>query len=102
MTERDNDRLDARQLAGLEASFHQGSADASQALARWIGKPTVVETDSIEQLPLEEATQLLGTGEDPVCFCSVEIRGLLTGAMILAFDDASGLALADLLLDQPP
>ena len=29
------------------------------------------------------------------------MSGLLTGEMILAFDDASGLALADMLLDQP-
>ena len=47
------------QLAALESAFHQGSADASQALAKWIGKPSVVEIDSLEQLPLEEATDLL-------------------------------------------
>ena len=89
------------QLAALESSFHQGSADASQALAKWIGKPSVVEIDSLEQLPLEEATGLLAAGDEPICFCSAEIKGLLTGEMILAFDDASGLALADMLLDQP-
>jgi chemotaxis protein CheC len=101
LTDPSNDLLDVNQLAALEASFHQGSAEASQALAKWIGKPSVVEIDSLKQLPLEEATDLLAAGDDPVCFCSAEMSGLLSGELILAFDDASGLALADMLLDRP-
>jgi len=102
LTDSNNNLLDAFQLAALRSSFHQGSAEASQALAQWIGKPSVIELDSLEQLPLEEATGLLAAGDEPICFCSAEMQGLLTGEMILAFDDASGLALADMLLDQPP
>ena len=102
MSDQSNNLLDAFQLAALRAALHQGSAEASQALARWIGKPSVIEIDALEQLPLEEATDLLAAGDDPICFCSAEMKGLLTGEMILAFDDASGLALADMLLDQPP
>ncbi len=93
--------LDARQLAALSIAFRRGSTEASRALATWIGKPSVIEIDSVEQLPLEQAASLLAAGEEPVCFCITETRGLLTGEMILAFDDASGLALADMLLDQP-
>jgi chemotaxis protein CheC len=99
--DRDN-LLNAEQLAALLAVLHHGSADASEALARWISKPSVVEIDSLEQVPLEEATSLLPAPDEPICFCAAEIGGLLTGEMILAFDDASGLALADMLLDQPP
>jgi chemotaxis protein CheC len=98
---RDNPLLTARQLAALEASFHHGSSDASVALAKWCGKPSVVEIDSLDQLPLEEATMVLAAGDEPICFCSMEVQGLLTAKMILAFDDASGLALADMVLDQP-
>jgi chemotaxis protein CheC len=94
--------LDAHQLSALESSFHQGSAEASRALAAWIGKPSVVETDTLEQLPLEAATTVLGTGGEPICYCVAEMRGLLAGELILAFDDASGMALADILLDRPP
>ncbi len=101
MTDQDRHLLHTRHLAALKRSFHRGSADASTALARWIGKPSVVEIDSLEQLALEEATGLLAVGEEPICFCSTEVHGLLTAEMILAFDDASGLALADMLLDQP-
>lgn len=93
--------LNSRQVSALESSLHQGSADASGALAKWIGKPSVVEIDSLEQLPLEDATSLLTAADEPICFCSVEMNGLLTGELILAFDDASGWALADLLLGEP-
>ncbi len=93
--------LTPQQLSTLRSSLHQGSCEASAALARWIGKPSVVEVDALRQLPLQEATGVLAAGEDPICFCSVEMRGILTGEMILAFDDACGLALADLLLGQP-
>jgi chemotaxis protein CheC len=96
-----NHALDAKQWAALEASFHRGAAEASQSLAKWIGKPSLIELDSLEQLPLEEATGLLAAGDDPICFCAAEMNGLLTGEMILAFDDACGLVLADMLLDRP-
>ena len=100
MTDLSKNLLDARQLAALRSSLHLGSEEASQALAKWIGKPSVVEIDSLEQLPLEEATGLLAAGDEPICFCSAEMKGVLTGQLILAFDDASGLALADMLLDR--
>lgn len=92
--------LTASQLKRLQCAFHQGSANASIALAKWIGKTSLVEIDSIEQLPLEEATGLLAEGDEPVCFCSAEMKGLLTGEMILVFNDANGMALADMLLEQ--
>ena len=92
--------LSSKQLAALETAFHAGSDDASKALAKWIGRPFIIELDSLDQLPLEEATEILSAGEAPICFCSAEIEGALTGKMILAFDDASGLALSEMLLDQ--
>jgi chemotaxis protein CheC len=101
LTERDNYLLNPKQIVALESSLHQGSADASQSLAKWIGKPSVIELDSLEQLALDEATGILAAGDEPICFCSAEINGPLAGEMILAFDDASGLALSDALLDQP-
>jgi chemotaxis protein CheC len=101
LSDHDDNLLSTRQLRLLESAFHQGAADASVALARWLEKPSVVEVDSLEQLPLEEATDVLGAGEEPICFCTTEMSGLLAGELILAFDDASGLALADMLLDDP-
>jgi chemotaxis protein CheC len=93
--------LDSKQIAALTSLLRQGSENASQMLAKWIGKPAVIEINSLEQIPLEDAAELLSADDEPMCFCSSEIEGLLTGELILAFDDASGLALADMLLDQP-
>ncbi|QDS94596.1 hypothetical protein FF011L_33750 [Roseimaritima multifibrata] len=102
MTDQGENLLSATQLATLESTFRRGSASASEALAKWIGKPSVVDFDSLEQLPMEEATELLTRGDDaPICSCSMQIQGIITGEMILAFDDASGWALADILLDNP-
>ncbi|WP_442505462.1 hypothetical protein SH528x_004252 [Novipirellula sp. SH528] len=90
------------QLTALESTFRRGAASASGALAKWIGKPSVVDVDSFEQLPMEEATGLLSCGDNtPICFCSMQIQGIITGQMILAFDDASGWALTDMLLGYP-
>ena len=101
MTEQWTDKLGARELATLADAFHAGSAEASQALAKWIGKPSAIEIDSLEQMPLRVATGMLATGDAPLCFSTAEIEGPLSGEMILACDDASGLALSDMLLDLP-
>jgi chemotaxis protein CheC len=93
--------LNEMQLNSLQNSLHQGSVRASETLAKWIGKPAVIEIDFLEQLPLEDATGTLAGSDQPVCYCSMTVQGFFTGEMILVFDDASGLALADLLLDQP-
>ena len=93
--------LNIDQLRALEQALHEGSAEASTALAKWIGKASLVEIDALEQIALEEATSVLAQGDDAICFCILGIEGPLHGEMILAFDDACGLALADMLLDQP-
>lgn len=89
------------QLLALGRVLHAGASEASAALSGWIGRPTEVTSDAVEQFSLEAATSVLGDDEEPICFCVVELSGVLGGCMILAFDDESGLALADLLLDQP-
>ena len=98
---RDENVLSEPQLDVLAQLLHGGASDASTALERWIGKSTSIIVDSVEQLPLSEATSVLGMGDEPVAFCVAAMGGRLTGQLILAFDDASGWMLADLLLDQP-
>lgn len=87
------------QISALGTLLHRGSQDASEMLGKWVGKPSVVFIDSLEQMDLVDAPDLL-QAEDPMCFCSTELSGLLNGELILAFDDNSGLELADLLLGQ--
>jgi chemotaxis protein CheC len=87
-----------QQLAALTTLFRHGSDDASLALSRWLGRPSRISVEQVEQVPLCEATEVLGDADSPVCFCAMGLKGRVTGELILAFDDASGLALADLLL----
>ena len=93
--------LNEQQLAALTRLFGRGSEDASEALSRWLGRPARVAISQIEEVPLAEAAEMLGDPELPVCFCAMSLRGTLTGELILATNDASGQALADLLLGRP-
>lgn len=93
--------LAEEQLAALTTLFRHGSDDASLALSRWLGRHSQISVEQVEQVPLAEATEVLGSADCPVCFCAMGLRGRVTGQLILAFDDASGLALADLLLGNP-
>ena len=93
--------LNPGQLQALRAALHQGAAEASSALSKWLGRPAVVSLDTIQQLALRDATTLLGEGAEPIRFCSTEMTGRFTGELIFAFDDASGLALADWILGRP-
>ncbi len=101
MTTQDPIALNDAQLATFSAVFHTGAAEASVALGKWIGKPAHISLDAVEQLPLQEATGVLGSHEEPICFCVTQMQGRLTGQLVLAFDDASGLVMADLLMGQP-
>jgi chemotaxis protein CheC len=101
LTAQDDNVLTGPQLEAFRTALHAGAAEASLALSRWIHKTATISLDAVEQLPLHEATSVLGVRDEPVCFCAAQVSGRLAGQLILAFDDRSGLELADLLLDQP-
>ena len=65
-----------------------------------MGRPARIELGSLELLPVEEAASVLSSQQQPICFGAVDVQGDLAGQMIFAFDDASGFALADVLLEQ--
>ncbi len=96
----DETLLSMGQLKLLEGAFHLGAADASEAFSKWTGKASSIAFEAIEQVPLHRATVFLGEAGIPICCCAMEMTGELTGYLIFAFDTASGLALADLLLGQ--
>ncbi len=93
--------LSESQLQRLGKALHLGAGQASRAMATWLSVPTVVTFDSVDQLPISDAADVLGGAEQTLCFCSMEMTGSFTGQIILAFDDSSGLSLSDLLLDHP-
>ncbi len=93
--------LSDKQLEHLAAALHVGAQQASQSMAAWLAVPSLIEIDSVDQLPICDAADVLGPADQALCFCSLEMTGSLTGQIILAFDDECGLSLTDLLLDHP-
>jgi chemotaxis protein CheC len=85
----------------LATIFERGAESAGQSLSHWLGRPVRLQISAVEQVALEEASELLGPGDTLVAACAMEVRGALTGDLILVFEDRSGLALVDLLLRQP-
>jgi chemotaxis protein CheC len=93
--------LSDSQLTALTILFRHGADDASAALSRWLDRHAQISVEEVEQVPLVDATNVLGDPERPICCCTMALTGGIGGQLILAFDDASGLALADLLLGRP-
>ncbi len=93
--------LSESQLRRLADVLHLGAERASAAMVTWLSTPSMVEIDSLEQLPVMEAAEVLGEADQIVCFCTMAVNGAMTGQLILAFDDRSGRSLVDLLMDRP-
>ena len=94
--------LDDRARKGLRDIFEGGAEEASAALSKWLGRPTTLRTSDVVEVELAEAAELLGPAEGLVVACSMGLVGRVAGQLLLVFEDRSGLALADLLLRQPP
>jgi chemotaxis protein CheC len=95
-------QLTGRQLRRLESAFHAGADEASTAMASWLGVPSLIVVESLDQAPLQAAGNLLGDPEATLCACSMRLSGSMSGQLVFAFEDGCGLSLADLLLDRPP
>ena len=93
--------MNGRHRAALVTLFQRGADEAAAALSRWIGRPATIRVREVDLLPLESAGGVLGVHDEPLCCAAMEVRGALSGILLLAVDDAAGLALADLLLGRP-
>ena len=80
------------------ALFARAADQASTALSKWLGRPTRITIRDVRSVPLEHAVSLLGPVDMPLVACAMRIAGAVDGVLMLACDDTSGLALADLLL----
>jgi chemotaxis protein CheC len=85
----------------LRMIFDRGAEGASLALSKWLGKDVCLTVSEVEITELERAADLLGPAESLVAACSMELTGRLTGWILLIFEDRAGLALVDMLLQQP-
>lgn len=98
---KDSSMFDSFQIENLTRALHSGAASGSGALASWLSVPAVILIESVDQRPLEEVTETLRETGEAVCVCAMQMNGTLTGQMLLAFDDASGLAMADRVIGRP-
>jgi chemotaxis protein CheC len=85
----------------LRAIFERGAESASQALSKWLGADVRLTVSAVDRVELAAAADVLGPPEALVAACAMGLGGPLGGRMILVFQDRSGLALVDLLLNQP-
>jgi chemotaxis protein CheC len=86
------------QLHTLAAHLTTAAANASATLSRWVGRQAEITVAKVDQASLAEAASVLGEQDQPAAACLMVVEGWLTGQLIMACDDASGLALADLVL----
>jgi chemotaxis protein CheC len=89
------------QLRLLRTIFSKGAEDASRAMSKWLRGGVHLSVDEVVQVPFHEASGLFENPDELISACVMDLRGRMTGKLVLAFDDASGLALADILMDQP-
>jgi chemotaxis protein CheC len=87
-----------RSLAEQTDLFRRAAERASASLSTWLGRPARIAIRAVRRVPLDEAVALLGPPEATVVACPMQITGIVPGVLMLACDDASGLALAALLL----
>ncbi len=92
--------LSESQARSLESALHLSATSASKALTTWIGRDSSMKLESVDQLMLSEVTGLLDT--EGAVFCgSMTLPKDFPGQLMVVFDQASGLALADMILAQP-
>jgi chemotaxis protein CheC len=85
----------------LRMIFDRGAENASQALSKWLGQEVHLAISEVELVELARASELLGPEDSLVAACTMGLTGRLTGWILLVFEDQSGLALVDLLMQQP-
>lgn len=90
--------MTAHSLSQQQEIFRHAAVEASAALSKWLGRPTTIAINQVAALPLPEAVGMLGAVDAPLVACAMHITGPFTGLLVLTCDDASGLALAEMIL----
>lgn len=90
--------MTAHSLTQQQEIFRHAAVEASAALSKWLGRSTTIAINEVAALPLSEAVGMLGAGDAPLVACAMHITGPFTGLLVLTCDDASGLALAEMIL----
>lgn len=92
--------MSIRTLSQQSDLFQRAADKASDALSKWLGRPSKITVNKVMVLPVKEAVGLLDVTDTPLAACVMQISGLYSGFLVLASNDSTGLALADMLLDR--
>ena len=85
----------------IEAILETAAQGAAHALSVWLGRRVEMAMTAVDEVELAGASDLLGPADRLVAVCGMELKGWLGGELLVVFEDATGLALADLLLGRP-
>lgn len=93
--------LSPAQLRLLEVIFAKGAEDASRTLSKWLRGGIRLTVDEVQQVPIHDATEILGISDTVLTACVMSLEGRWTGKLLIAFEDESGRALVDMLMGRP-
>ena len=88
-------------LERIQQLFQLATQEASAAMGRWTGGMITLELERVEELPLEQAIEALGLGEELLTMVVLTMDDQLGGSIILCFDEQNGRKLAATLLGRP-
>ncbi len=98
MTTSESSHVTENPLARIEQLFRLATQEASAAMSRWTGGLITLELENVKELPLEQAMEELGIGDDLLTMVVLTMDDELGGSIILCFDEENGRKLAATLL----
>ena len=88
-------------LERIRQLFTLATHEASAAMSRWTRGAITLELDAVEEVPLDQAIEVLGLGDELLTMVVLTMDDELGGSIILCFDEENGRKLASLLLHRP-
>ncbi len=88
-------------LERIRQLFALATHEASAAMSRWTRGAITLELDAVHEVPLEQAIDELGLGDELLTMVVLTMDDELGGSIILCFDEENGRKLASTLLHRP-
>ncbi len=88
-------------LDALRTVAVNGSYNASRSLSKWFQRGVRLTSEGFQSTPISEIASVLGDPGQPIAAIRMPLAGDIDGAILLVFPEDVGLALVDMLLQQP-
>ena len=89
-------------MRACTALVSEGSANAINGLSQMIGQDIQVTSLSAREVPVNETPDLVGGWEAVTLGVYLAVTGSATGHMFMVYKPETAMALADLLMGEPP